>query len=308
MYLWIEGKFQLANIPFYIIQTIIFFSSSIICFFTTYSVYSRDKSYALNRIFASASFFLGFFNLSMGFSNFPVILWEEQVIILAIQVAYSFLVLSLGLFLLSSFILQFGTAFPFRNAILPVLGTIILVDGIVMWLTEAFTPTETPGDIVTSTFFKIVVLGSLALFYVVTLVLFIRTYQVTTGNVRKNVSWFLFGWGVGGLALIASALSDFIQILDLIGPILLAIAIVIQQQGFRRRAWKNPSSLYSMIFFSTVCHIIFCHGFSDSILSIYRHDFTIKKYHICYQSIRNLFSPNDICRTILKESILYLQV
>lgn len=226
----------MADIPFYIVQTIIFFSSTIICFFTSYSVYSRDKSYTLNRVFASASLFLGIFNLSMGLSNFPVIILEEQVIILAIQVAYSFLVLSLSFFLLSSIILQYSTVFPFRKVVLPVIGIIVLIDISVMWLTEAFMPTETVGNIVTSSLFKVVVLGSLAFFYIITLILFIRTYQVTTGSVRKNVTWFLLGWGVGGLALIASALSDLIQFLDLIGPALLAIAIVIQQQGFRKRA------------------------------------------------------------------------
>jgi hypothetical protein len=50
------------------------------------------------------------------------------------------------------------------------------------------------------------------------------------------VSWFLIGWLIGGLALIVSVLSDFVQFLDLIGPLLLSIAIIIQQRGFTRKA------------------------------------------------------------------------
>lgn len=227
----------MADTTLYMLQTIVFGITGIICFITTVIVFNRDRSFTLNQVFASAILFLGFFNFSMLASNIPVLLYEEQVIVAAIQLAYSFLVLSLTSFLLSAFILQYGTSFRFRNYFIPLIGLIILIDLFVIWFTTAIIPNEDIlGDITTSISFKIAVQGTLAVFYLITLYLFFKTYQETTGNVRKNVSWFLIGWLIGGLALIVSVLSDFVQFLDLIGPLLLAIAIIIQQRGFTRKA------------------------------------------------------------------------
>jgi len=226
----------MADTTLYCLQTIVFAIAGIICLVTTVLVFNRDRSFTLNQIFAGAILFLGVFNFSMLASNLPVILFEEQVFVTAIQLAYSFLVFSLSSFLLSAFILQLGTSFRFRNIVLIFLGMIILLNVFVIWFTIAIIPNEEIlGDIMTSLLFKIAVQGTLAIFYLVTLFLFFKTYQETTGKVRKNVSWFLIGWLIGGLALIVSVLSDFVQFLDLIGPLLLAIAIIIQQRGFTRK-------------------------------------------------------------------------
>ncbi|MFW9777897.1 MAG: hypothetical protein ACFFE8_03505 [Candidatus Heimdallarchaeota archaeon] len=226
----------MSDTSFYLVQTAIFWVSALICLVITYIVYLRDPNYALNRVFSGGSLTLGLFNIVMGVSNVPVFLFQEQLIIQAVQLAYSALVISLCFFLLSAVILQFGTSFPRRGELLIVLILIILVDIFVIWFTDdAFAPTTILGDVTTSLLFKMVVLGSLALIYLVALILFVLTYRETEADIRRNIGWLLGGWLVGGAALIASAISDFYQPFDLVGPFLLGLALFIMQRGFIRR-------------------------------------------------------------------------
>ena len=175
--------------------------------FTTF-VFSREQTFALNRIFALATLFLGLFNMLVGISYIPLILTEIHVEY-AVQVAYSFLVLSLGIFLLSSLILQYSSDFRFRNLNLGLLGVITLVAVFFLWFTETILPTitEHTRDI----YQEISILGSLSIFFLVILFLFFRTYQETTWDTRKKGRCFCAGWLVGGIVLIFSALSTFIH-------------------------------------------------------------------------------------------------
>jgi hypothetical protein len=227
---------SMSDTNFYLIQTAIFWLSALICFIITYMVYSRDRNYTLNQVFASGSLLLGIFNLAMGASNVPVFLLQEQLIVQFVQLAYSALVISLTFFLLSAVILQFGTSFTRRTELFLILLILVIVDLAVIWFTaDAFTPTAILGDITTSLLFKLVVLGSLALVYLCALILFVLTYRETEGGVKRSIGWLLGGWLIGGAALIASAISDFYQPFDLVGPFLLGLALFIMQRGFIRK-------------------------------------------------------------------------
>ncbi|MFW9854960.1 MAG: hypothetical protein ACFFFG_07855 [Candidatus Thorarchaeota archaeon] len=226
----------MSDTSFYLVQTAIFWVSALICLIITYVVYLRDPDYVLNQVFAGGSLALGFFNIMMGVSNAPVFLFQEQLIVQAVQLAYSALVISLCFFLLSSVILQFGTSFPRRAGLLTILMLIVFVDLFVIWFTdEVFVPTTILGDVTTSSLFKLVVLGSLALIYLCALILFVFTFRETEEDTRRNIGWLLGGWLVGGAALITSAISDFYQPFDLVGPFLLGLALFIMQRGFIRR-------------------------------------------------------------------------
>ncbi|MHA1167676.1 MAG: hypothetical protein ACTSP4_09370 [Candidatus Hodarchaeales archaeon] len=223
----------MADVLFYTAQTGVLWLSCLINIIIAVIVYTRDRTFTLNRVFSLAVLNIGLFNFFMGASNIPVILTESQVIILAVQLAYVFLVIGLSVYVLSALILRYGEDRVYKNSILLSMVLFIAVNTVMIFLPGSIVTTEVVGDIVTGIFFKLVTYSSLVILFILSYYLFFRTYKETSGGVKNNIRWFLIGWTVGGIALVLNVLSDFYILFDLIGPAVLTIAIILQLQGFR---------------------------------------------------------------------------
>jgi len=223
----------MADVLFYTAQTGVLWLSCLISIIIAVIVYTRDRSFTLNRVFSLAVLNIALFNFFMGVSNIPVILTGSQVIILAVQLSYVFLVIALSFFMLSALILRYGEDRAYKKNILSSMVLFIAVNTVMIFLPDSIVTTDIVGDIITSLFFKLVTYGSLVILFVLSFFLFFRTYKETAGSVKNNIMWFLIGWTVGGIALLLNVLSDFYIFFDLIGPVALTIAIILQLQGFR---------------------------------------------------------------------------
>lgn len=226
--------FLQSPMDFIIIQTVVMVIATALFFYLAVTVYLRAPSVLLNKIFAIANVFLGLTPLNFVLSNIPVILWEENVLLFP-QLGYACLLIALIFFLISAIILEFGEEEPFKPLYLIAMGAIIVINVVVIWFFENSIYYVALGDINTSDWFKIVYYGSVPLVYLLTFLLYLKTYMAGEGTAKENMRWFLIGWIIGGLALITSVLSDFFRLLDLVNFLILALAAFVQRRAFIRK-------------------------------------------------------------------------
>jgi len=205
----------------------------------------RDKTFVLNQLFSIATVCIGLFSLMVGSSNLPILLLGEGqlVSVTAMQLAYLFLLAALMLFFLTSLYIEFGPDSTFQKKVPLSLVMIYLVNLVVVLLPGSiYINLADLGDVFTTILFKGVYYSSSVIFFLLTFLFYFKTYRSSEGITKERMRAFLICLALGGSALIASVLSDFLRELDLLQFIVLSIAMIVLWLGIRKKEPEQASA------------------------------------------------------------------
>lgn len=214
-------------------QTIISMITFLVSIYASIKIISKDSKFFLNRVFSLAIILVGTGALFLALSNLPVLLNNEPGSVDILKISYSLVVLSLSLFLLSSLYLRYGKDILYSKYLIIFYSGFIVISFFVLWLTESIIP-EDLGDVTTSIFFKVFVLGYLIICYLLALYFFFQTYLQSGPDTKSRMKILFIGWIFGGVALFAIGIGDFFRLFDLIGPLFLSIGTLLINYSFKK--------------------------------------------------------------------------
>ena len=207
-----------------------------------WNVIRKDPRYLVNRLVALGLLILGISMLFFAGGNVPIILCPECdntfVIVTSIRIFLSLLPIIMVCFLLTALALFYGNEY-LRSPILAILLTIfVVINEIIPWLPDSVVPVGTEGDITTGDAVIFFGFPTIMIVYLATFYYFFQLYGNLRSNdpTRRNMRSFLLGWLIAGFSIIIAGLSNVVNSreMDLIGPFVLAWAMVVLQNGFRK--------------------------------------------------------------------------
>ncbi|MHA1982844.1 MAG: hypothetical protein ACW967_00720 [Candidatus Hodarchaeales archaeon] len=214
-------------------QTFVSTITFLISLYASLKILGKDRKFFLNRVLSLAILLVGTGALFLALSNLPVILYNESGSVEILKISYSLVVISLSLFLLSALFLKSGRDIFYSKYLWIFLFVFIALDFFVLWLTESIINQDL-GDVITSDFFKIFVLGYLVLCYLLTLFYFYQTFRESGPETKGRMKILFIGWIFGGIALFSIGVGDFFRLFDLIGPIFLSIGTLLINYSFKK--------------------------------------------------------------------------
>jgi hypothetical protein len=152
--------------------------------------------------------------------------------------------LSFASFLTSGFILIYGVDAAFNIKRNPFAIIYFILSFIIIWFTDSVIPIGNQGNIETGPFINVVFYPLTLFVYLIVVYIYINIFLRSDSETRKQMRMFVIGWLVAGIAMIFAGLSNFItdgRLFDLLGPLILAISMLILLQGFThsKREIKN---------------------------------------------------------------------
>ena len=233
----------LFDADFNIIQGILFLITAIVLVFIAYTVYHRDKGFLVNQLFSLGTFFFALAYLISTFGNLYTQI-TLQTATLFTQLSYSLVVVSLMLLALSGFGLLKGTTAINKWEYYVILLLISVINWVVIWsFNGVYASNDIIGNTKTTILFKIVVYGTLIISYTLTYIFYIFNYKQVDRETIRKIIFFIIGWGIGGLGLFFTVISDLARFFDLLSPLTITIAVLILQKGFKNSTKKFSSTM-----------------------------------------------------------------
>ena len=219
--------------PFDITQTVVFFLIAFFSLIVSVLIFSKDRSYALNRSFSLGVAILGMSYVFSFLGNFYYILTENGDIIF-IRTAFFLAPVAFMFFYFTAIGIYKGVDSMYKISEIILFIVIIIIEFTVIYIFDGITfAPDTQTNSISTLPFKIVNLGTIAVLYLVIYYFFIQSYRTLDDPVVKNnLRFFLIGWFFGGLGFISIIGSDAFRVLDLVGPLLICIGIIIISRSF----------------------------------------------------------------------------
>ncbi len=228
--------------PFDGAQTIVFFLIAFVSLIIAYLIYSKDSSFSLNRSFSLAVALLGFSYVFSFLGNaYYIVVGHGDIIF--IRTAFFLAPIAFMFFYFTAIGIYKGTENMYNKIIIILFFIIIIIEFIIIYFFDGliFAP-GTQTNSISSPLFKIVNLGTIAVLYIVIYYFFIQSYRsLNDPIVKQNLKYFLIGWFFGGLGFVSIIGSDTFRILDLLGPIIICVGVLIISRSFLGKHHVSPS-------------------------------------------------------------------
>jgi len=219
--------------PFNVTHAVVFLLIAIFSLVISFLIYQKDSSFALNRSFSLGVFLLGLTYVFSFLGNFYYILFVKGDIVF-IRTAFFFAPIAFMFFYFTAKGILKGVEDMYDTYEIVIFVFVILLEFIVIYIFNGivFAP-DTQTNTVSTLPFKIVNLGSLAVLYLLIYYFFIQSYRTLDDPVVKdNLKYFLIGWFFGGLGFLSIVGSDAFRILDLLGPLIICVGLIIISRSF----------------------------------------------------------------------------
>lgn len=219
--------------PFDVTQTVVFLLIAVFSLIISFLIFTKDTSYALNRSFSLGVALLGFSYVFSFLGNLYYITVEHGDIIF-IRTAFFLAPIAFMFFYFTAIGIYKGVDSMYNIYEIFLFIIVIISEFFVIYVFNGVTfAPDTQTNSISTLPFKIVNLGTIAVLYILIYYFFIQSYRnIDDPTVKNNLKYFLIGWFFGGLGFVSIIGSDAFRVLDLLGPLIICVGMIIISRSF----------------------------------------------------------------------------
>jgi len=227
---------------FNIIQGLVFFLIFLFSILIARTIYRKDPSFIINKSFSLGLIILGSTYL-FSFAGNLIVFIQNEGNVFFIRTAYFLAPIAFMFFYNSALGIYKGIENMYSKPKIVFFSIIFTLNFVLIYVFNGvYLNPNNSLDSKTTTEFKIIVLGLIFILYLFIFYFFWKSYGQVDQDTKKNISWFLKGWLIGGIGLSSVVASDFFRLLDLFGPIIVCFGMYIISKGFTSQAPQKSNA------------------------------------------------------------------